>query len=253
MFRGCLVLSLLAASSWTACGAQITLSLSGTEFEGGPAFVVALGDNVVGEGTLEAIPSDTPGLLFSFEVADDLVWEGGPLSVKLTNDKATEGAGDRNLFIRAATVGPTSLSATDFQIENGDAARPPGHLYRDREVAIAMEPADGWWPNACDASGTVSGFVLNQIEPKFDQVAELSGVLTQADGRCRAVLTGYSSTGGSLQANLSVSERRATAVLQYLADNGARFASTEVIAGGPTTEFGSTALENRRVIVQLGK
>lgn len=249
------------ATPLAAWSAEIALNLSGDAFQGGPAFLVSIDDEPVGEGTVDPVPDGPDGAEFTFTVPDSVLAAGKTLQIRLTNDHYKEGVGDRNLRIVSARVGEVSLVASDFDIVYPDGyvgTDGSGLLTTNSQVAVADRPASGWVEAAvapvavCDESAVVAGYANGVYQPTEEQNAELAPILNRAkEGDCSVTIRGYASTSGPEDANQRVSEVRAKAVLEYLVQNGASFTSTDVAGVGETEEFGPSQADNRRVTVQL--
>ncbi|NGP16452.1 carbohydrate-binding domain-containing protein [Devosia aurantiaca] len=94
LFHSAAVFGLCLAGHSAEAG-EISVTLSGAAFEGGPAFEMALGGTVVGSGTVEnPVPE---GQTFTFAVGDDLLATQGDLTLRLTNDYFAGEGQDRSL------------------------------------------------------------------------------------------------------------------------------------------------------------
>ncbi|HEY8596460.1 MAG TPA: carbohydrate-binding domain-containing protein [Devosiaceae bacterium] len=253
------LVSLSLAASPAAAG-EISLWLSGTAFDGGPSFELLLGDQAIGEGTVDPIPTDPAGTRFDFNVSDDVLQSRAPLVIRFTNDKYEEGVGDRNLFILKGQVNGVELGSESFLVLEPDGRLgTSGQIFSGQEIAVAAPPGGIWMAGQpavaakpqCDASVTVTSFELNGAAPTIADLPDLTALLDQAKGECGVVVTGYSSKSGPAEWNKTLSQQRAAAVLALLVERGATFKSQEVVGFGPTDQFGRSETLNRRVVVQL--
>ena len=109
-----------------AVGAELAVTLSGTAYEGGAAFAVALSGITVGKGVVDPGTDPKLGKTFDFQVDDALLAKNGDLTLVLTNDLFVAGKGDRNLLIVGAKLGAASLDAADFDKEGSHSRRVRG-------------------------------------------------------------------------------------------------------------------------------
>jgi hypothetical protein len=129
--------------------AEVRLELSGTSYNGGPAFDLAFGNTVVGEGVVDPAAGTNEGV-FRFEVSDLLLVSNPDLRIRLTNDARGGPGEDRNLYIVSAAVNGVGLPIADFAVLSKGEARPHrlrnGHLevWSGNEVAVASPPTSGW-------------------------------------------------------------------------------------------------------------
>jgi outer membrane protein OmpA-like peptidoglycan-associated protein len=90
----------------------------------------------------------------------------------------------------------------------------------------------------------------NDLTPKLmkrlDQIAVAIGAQ-----KCRALITGYSSTLGDYATNALFSVERAQNVLRYLRQRGVQFAEATATGVGETTQFGEELNANRRVVITI--
>jgi hypothetical protein len=145
------VLSLLiaiAVAPASADAASVRLQLSGSEYQGGPAFALSFGRTVVGSGVVDVLSGH--GTAFTFEVSDLLLAGNPSLLLRLTNDARGGPGADRNLYLISATVNGEILPLETFSIFSKGETRAhrlrDGHLeiWSGNEVAIANAPAGGW-------------------------------------------------------------------------------------------------------------
>ncbi|MBK8083566.1 MAG: hypothetical protein IPK28_06800 [Devosia sp.] len=131
-------------------GAELALELSGTAFEGGPAFEIKIGGEVVGTGTIDPIPPAGDSVHFLFEVDDTVLARGGDLSIRLSNDRRAGPGADRNLHILFVRVNDHDFAPEDLRIVNrtGPVVRPIRQgrleLWTGDEVALGTAPRGGW-------------------------------------------------------------------------------------------------------------
>ncbi|WP_108397270.1 carbohydrate-binding domain-containing protein [Devosia submarina] len=246
--------------------AELSITLSGTAFEGSPAFEVGLGGTVVGSGTLDnPVPAQQT---FSFEIADDLLTDAGDLTVRLTNDYFTGEGQDRSLSILEATVGATNLAPTDFVlVQNGAPIDRDNSaevsIWSGDETAVANPPSGGWSADTlvaekaaaareCTAFAEIVGFPSGSSSPNSPAQEGLRPLIeAAAAGNCSATITGYADLSGSELLNLRLTAARAADVLDKLIVGGARFPATSIVPTSGTDQFGGDAAANRRVSVQL--
>lgn len=262
--------ALMALIAGPAAAAEIQVRLSGTSFEGGPAFELTLAGQVVGTGTVQTPTAE--GQLFQFEAADALLAQNGDLSVVLTNDHFGGDGQDRSLFVLEAQIGSSVLSPADFiLVSNGEPLKrelnPGVQIWSATEVAVAPPPPGGWLgpdaaestsapaqeagPTSCSAAGDLVDFAPGAATAPFSTEG-MAGVLEQArTGACLVTITGYADRNGSPLVNRRITAARAASVLDYLLVNGAVFSSTEVVPTEGTDEFGPDLAANRKVAVQL--
>lgn len=251
-----------------ATSAEVELNLSGSAFEGGPAFEAAIGGQVVGTGTVEnPVPQGTP---FRFEVDDQVLEGASDFTVRLTNDYSGGEGQDRNLSILAARVGAVGLTPEDFILTSGGEPieRDAGagvQIWSGDESAVANAPAGGWLgagaasdregqgaPAACTAGAEVTGFDRNEFVPETDPSGNLGDLASQAiSGACSVTITGYADETGSDVTNRRITAARAGAVLDQLLESGADFPAANIVPTEGTTEFGADPAANRRVNVRL--
>ncbi|SMQ85506.1 OmpA family protein [Devosia lucknowensis] len=250
----------LSLAGYSARAGEISVTLSGTAFEGGPAFEMALGGTVVGSGTVEnPVPE---GQTFTFAVGDDLLASQGDLTLRLTNDYFAGEGQDRSLAVLSATVGATGLTPADFNIvaegtiierDNSIGAL----VWSENETAVANAPPGGWQASteqsagdACSASADVIGFATDSTAADVGEALS-SLVSAAAANNCSVTITGYADVSGSELGNLRLTAARASAVLDDLLVAGARFPAANIVPTPGTNQFGAEAADNRRVTVQL--
>ncbi len=93
---------------------ELALTFSGSEYQGGPAFEVRLGDKVIGTGIVDPLPPSGQGYEFTFQLPDALTADSGPLSIHMTNDAHQGPNEDRNLYLLAARIDDTQVPLTAF-------------------------------------------------------------------------------------------------------------------------------------------
>jgi outer membrane protein OmpA-like peptidoglycan-associated protein len=89
-----------------------------------------------------------------------------------------------------------------------------------------------------------SDVILDESLPTLDAAV---AILKEASSDIRLEVQGYTDTSGGNEANQRLSERRASAVRQYLVDGGVNPAQLTSRGFGETTEFGPELADNRRV------
>lgn len=150
MKRLLVCLSALLVFPGTGLGASLRLELSGSQYQGGPAFDVAFGSMVVGSGTVDPLPPDGTGVTFDFALPDLLLAGNPDLRLRLTNDARGGPGEDRNLYLIAASVDGESVPLQDFRVllkgEPREHRLRGGHLeiWSGQEVAVASAPPGGW-------------------------------------------------------------------------------------------------------------
>lgn len=278
-----LALAALLMATARVSAADLSIDLSGTAFEGGPAFELRMGKTVIGSGTIDPVPPEGDAATFLYEVPDAVLAEGNDLVVRFTNDK-WQGAGqDRNLYVLYARVNGKELSPEDFHLmtKSGPVERKirKGRLeiWSGLETAVAAPPPGGWIestaavapaeaapeapaaaaaapavPVDCGLSLAVTGISSRAAALTEAQAKQLEPLLASArSGTCAVVLTGYASQGGAEDLNIKASGIRAQLVLDYLIYQGARFTAEDIVAFGSTSTFGSDDASNQRVNVRL--
>jgi outer membrane protein OmpA-like peptidoglycan-associated protein len=86
--------------------------------------------------------------------------------------------------------------------------------------------------------------ILDESLPTLDSAV---AILREASADIRLEVQGYTDTSGGNEANQRLSERRASAVRQYLVDGGVNAAALTSEGFGETTQFGPELADNRRV------
>lgn len=148
-----------------ACAAdEMTLVLAGDSYQGKPTFEVRLGGVVVGKGTIESaedVSVGTPGResdyleTFSFSIPNLGCLKTAPLEIELTNDLWVEGRGDRNMYVKSATINSHEVSARGFTLVRAGTARAVATdtgllpIFTGGDVAVAQAPAGGWSTAEC--------------------------------------------------------------------------------------------------------
>lgn len=258
----CLTLGVWAIAATSEAG-EVSLTLSGTAFEGGPAFEVGLNGAVIGSGTVDTqLPE---GQTFVFEIGDDVLSQAGDLTLRLTNDYFAGPGQDRSLSVLAATVGSTSLTAGNFVIVQDGApverdSSAGALIWSGNETAVANSPPGGWLEGTaldaaaatCTQSAEIVGFVSGSAaSPVLARDAVKPLVEAAKAGNCSATITGYADVAGMELTNLRLTAARAGAVLDDLIVEGARFPVVNIVPTTGTEQFGSEGADNRRVTVQL--
>ncbi len=119
-------------------------------------------------------------------------------------------------------------------------------------VALADQNPEGSLSCQIDDLFNVIGFNENsndltpRLMERLDQIVTAIG--TQ---KCRALVTGYSSTQGDYATNALFSVERAQNVLRYLRQQGVQFAEATATGFGETTQFGEELNANRRVVITV--
>jgi len=133
-----------------AAATEVSVILSGSDFNGGPAFELTLGGKVIGTGVLDPVPADGQASIFAFDVPDHLLSGNGELRVRLTNDAFGGPGKDRNLYVFGATVDGQHIPVSDFSIlQKGKPVQRKVKLnhidvWSNQEVAVAAAPKGGW-------------------------------------------------------------------------------------------------------------
>jgi outer membrane protein OmpA-like peptidoglycan-associated protein len=89
-----------------------------------------------------------------------------------------------------------------------------------------------------------SDVILDESLPTLDAAV---AILEEASEDIRLEVQGYTDTSGGSEANQRLSERRASAVRQYLVDGGVNAGALTSKGFGETTQFGPELADNRRV------
>ncbi len=151
-------LALAFAQIAPAFAARIDLGLSGTSFNGGPAFKLSVGDHAVGAGLVDPLPAAGKARIFTFEVNDQLLADNPTISLRLTND-AFDGKGkDRNLFLMSVKVDGHDVPLESFQLLSKGVPVAhrlrSGHLeiWSSQEAAVTPAPTGGWRASARNSS-----------------------------------------------------------------------------------------------------
>jgi outer membrane protein OmpA-like peptidoglycan-associated protein len=261
--------------------ADVSVWLSGQDFDGGPAFVVQVGEVTIGNGVIDLIPTDPDGVRFDFTVADELLGSQ-PLSIKLTNDAYEAGVGDRNLIVIRAKVGGAEIALSDFEFRGPDGTVLDGSrgvLASNGQVAVAAAPAAGWpvraeapaempassstadvgqppasaqpdgGPDCTETSVRLEGYATGVIEPSGAAKALLADAVSYAG--CSVIVTGFSSTSGPEELNRQIALQRAEAVRTTLEAMDTEFSAIDVLVGGETDQFGPAQADNRVVVVEF--
>lgn len=275
MWKTIVAATTLAAFALGSQAAELSVQLSGANYQGAPEFEVLVDGKVVGKGSVG--PEGTVRT-YSFDVPDDRLTPGAVVAVSLTND-LFEGRGrDRNLFVHSITVGTerfdsSSISVTrdgrpstgDFSaiapiysggdlafitLPDGTESEPATNApVTDKEVALNSEAAT---EKVCEFSGVLKGFENGAQTLTVAQRAQVEAwreLLMRPD--CELELTGYGSVAGAPALNLAVSRARADAVAAYFTEIGLSFRLVTVNGGGGTSQFGPMPADNRVVVIDL--
>lgn len=119
-------------------------------------------------------------------------------------------------------------------------------------VALADQDPEGNASCQIDDLFNVIGFNENsndltpRLMKRLDQI-----VVAIGPQKCRALVTGYSSTQGDYATNALFSVERAQNVLRYLRQQGVQFAEATATGFGETTQFGQELNANRRVVITV--
>jgi outer membrane protein OmpA-like peptidoglycan-associated protein len=147
----------IAALVMPAAATEVSVILSGSDFNGGPAFELTLGGKVIGTGVLDPIPADGQASIFAFDVPDHLLSGNGELRVRMTNDAFGGPGKDRNLYVFGAMVDGQRIPVSDFAIlQKGKPIKRKvkvNHIdvWSNQEVAVAPAPKGGWLGTSTDA------------------------------------------------------------------------------------------------------
>lgn len=117
---------------------------------------------------------------------------------------------------------------------------------------IAEAPPPPPPPQCEERSVVVTDFgrgLLNVPDSQAPALSALASALTP--GLCRVTVTGYASVGGKPEVNRNMAQARAEAVLGYLKKQGGVFSGELVVPFGETEQFGTAAVDNQRVVVEL--
>ena len=266
-------LALAFAQTAPAFAARIELGLSGTSFDGGPAFELSLGDHAVGAGVVDPLPTAGKARTFTFEVPDKLLAGNPTMTLRLTNDAFGGKGKDRNLYLVSAKIDGHDVPLDKFQLLSKGVPVAhrlrSGHLeiWSSQEAAVAAAPSAGWLllvrashpaitevagGDHCDAEVAVLN--INSISAPLTagQMASLAPLIMQAkSGHCAITINGYASVSGSASDNQRVSEARAQLVMKALQAAGANFSSATVRGLGPTSQFGQDEGPNHRAVARL--
>src|SRR6185369_6682092 len=146
-----------AAMVLPAAATEVSVILSGSDFNGGPAFELTLGGKVIGTGVLDPIPAEGQASIFAFDVPDHLLSGNGELRVRMTNDAFGGPGKDRNLYVFGAMVDGQRIPVSDFSIlQKGKPIKRKvkvNHIdvWSNQEVAVAPAPKGGWLGTSADA------------------------------------------------------------------------------------------------------
>lgn len=260
------LMTVVALAVTPSMAGEVEVRLSGTAFEGGPAFELALGGQVIGAGSVDK-PTEE-GRVFTFGVDDSLLAGTGDFTVRLTNDYFAGEGQDRSLSILSGRVGSTVLTPENFAIVTDGAAitrdSSKGALvWSGDEIAVANAPHEGWLgaqaESATAASGTdcsaaaeLKGFAHGSAAIAGLDLQVLAPVIAASQGgACSVTITGYADASGSELSNRRITAARSAAVLDELIANGAVFPSANIVATNGSEDPGVDESSNRRVTVQL--
>lgn len=242
---------------------EVEVRLSGTAFEGGPAFELALGGQVIGAGTVDE--PTTEGRVFTFGVDDALLAGTSDFTVRLTNDYFAGEGQDRSLAILGGRVGSMALTPENFVVVADDMAVERDSstgvlIWSGNEIAVANAPQEGWLGAQdaqasgvdCSASAELKGFARGSAAIAGIDLQGLGPIIAALQsGACSVTITGYADTSGSEISNRRITAARSAAVLDELIANGARFSSANIVATDGTDTTDANEAGNRRVTVQL--
>lgn len=253
--------ALLAATPVMA--GEVEVRLSGTAFEGGPAFELGLGGQVIGTGTVDE--PTTEGRVFTFGVDDALLAGTSDFTVRLTNDYFAGEGQDRSLSILGGRVGSTALTPENFVVVADDKAIERDSstgvlIWSGNEIAVANAPQEGWLGAQdaqasgvdCSASAELKGFARGSAAIAGIDLQGLGPIIAASQsGACSVTITGYADASGSEISNRRITAARSAAVLDELIANGARFPSANIVATDGTDTIDANEASNRRVTIQL--
>lgn len=190
-----------------ALAAEVSVIVSGTEYQGGPAFEISVGKTVIGTGTVDPLPAKDQASAFSFNVPDNLLATKDVLRIRLTNDAYGGPGKDRNLFIFGVAINEQQVLAKEFSIlsKGQPVSRKikANHIdiWSSQEVAVANAPDGGWLatpgaaPQPASLKSTGSPDVVQVISAKGTKPAVSSSppnptaktVAKSGTGRCDAL------------------------------------------------------------------
>lgn len=260
------LMTVVALAVTPAIAGEVEVRLSGIAFEGGPAFELALGGQVIGAGSVDE-PTEE-GRVFTFGVDDGLLACTGDFTVRLTNDYFAGEGQDRSLSILGGRVGSTVLTPENFAIVTDGAAiardSSKGALvWSGDEIAVANAPHKGWLGaqaesvtpvsgTDCSASAELKGFAHGSTAIAGLDLQVLAPVIAASQGgACSVTITGYADVSGSELSNRRITAARSAAVLDELIASGAIFPSANIVATDGSEEPDADEAGNRRVTVQL--
>ena len=133
------------------------------------------------------------------------------------------------------------------------AAEPAAELTTEEAAPVAGEPAVAEAapaPVCTDTAVDISGYGNGVVDPPAEALKVL--LATTIPAGCLITITGYSSSSGAADLNMSIADQRASAVRDKLVDVGVDPADMMVVAFGATKQFGPVQADNRRVVVSFG-
>lgn len=264
--RALVLMTVVALAVTPAMAGEVEVRLSGTAFEVGPAFELALGGEVIGAGSVDE-PTEE-GRVFTFGVDDVLLAGTSDFTVRLTNDYFAGEGQDRSLAIFGGRVGSTLLTPENFAIvTNGvTIARDSSKgalVWSGDEIAVANAPQDDWLGaraksvapasvTDCSASAELRGFAHGSAAIADLDLHVLAPVIAASQsGAFSVTITGYADASGSELSNRRITAARSATVLDELLANGAIFPSANIVATDGSEEPGVDEAGNQRVTVQL--
>lgn len=132
------------------------------------------------------------------------------------------------------------------------AVEPAAEPTIEEAAPVAKEPAvaEAAPSPVCTAPAVdISGYANGVVDPPAEALKVL--LATTIPAGCLITITGYSSSSGAADLNMSLADQRASAVHDKLVGAGVDPADMEVVAFGATKQFGPVQADNRRVVVSF--
>jgi len=278
-------LLVFVAGSGFASARELTLTLGGDEYQGPPKYQVLADGVQVGEGAVVA----KSGQIVTVDVGNPMTLAirftndaAGPVGVDGVRPPGT----DRNLIVEKIELDGIEIPLTDLAPAPGLILRRTLVVSSEQTVAIPLdglpqvtdvvpapassvsEPAKAETINiptenfaapteiveapvpSCEVRDvTLTGYANGVVEPSAEALAPL--IALSAIRHCAVTVTGFSSSAGPADLNLSMAEQRAKAIVKELVKKGVAADNIEIVPFGATTQFGPTQADNRRVIVNF--